>query len=368
MEFQVFFALIGFTVLFIVVGISRLLFPQWWGRDAGGDNKLVRGIGVVLTIGIAVVCAGGAAYLLAPPLYKSLLKANPLLFARVLMVTFAVLMLIATLWLLLSTAKGFLGNLRRRIGESQYLDQKLGWLLQVVFLVFPLAWVAVPGLFLYGLLSSWDDMTYWNGIVQEMTAVQDFSTQGSSGKILTTSTLQAVRSTCLYEQKSLAGKCPHPQSAGSYVLTYLTTDAVVEDKVISVLQRGNVVYVLSLDPDSVLETGWVQRSNYQQSEDWLAMGGSLLRSLFSLAALQSVATDLVIGGVISFVIVLITRGALEHYLLSMTFVLSLLSMGLRYSQSGMIPPPDILILAVIPMAIGSLIEEKIIHLLRHFGR
>lgn len=342
-------------VIFLLVTLPTLFV---WSKK---KIKPFEQVLAVLFVGVSfLLCV----FVIAPPLYRFLLDKNPLLFARVLLLA----TLLITLGLVIGLGvfffgRGALKRLRERISRARYLDQKLSALFwSILLIVMFLAYLLIPTVVLVAIARNWNDVEIWSEMAEEMRSPPE------DARLIDTSAMVAARDTCLYQNSDLSGPCSFPQSGGSYVFLYWSLELNPGRELPLFEQRGEAIYVLSFDPDTVLEPGWVHRSHYRPSADVKDQVVALLRSLVSRKMLGSLMLDLLIGSLITWFIVWRTKGAAEHYLLFLVSAFSLLSMAIRYSIGGMIIPTPFILVAIVPLVIGSIIEDSIIRLLRKVGR
>jgi hypothetical protein len=349
--------LIGTLAIMSTLLVLDRLLPDSWKKDAHPFKQVLL---VLLVLGVLLFVV----VVIAPPIYCLLLREKPLLLAKLSWTALIVVILVAMIWL----GKQFFGRryferMCWRIQDAQYLNQKLGVLLSsVLVLVIGLAYLSIPLLALVGIIREWNNMETWNSVIDDM------RNPPSDTRLIHVSAMVAAHDTCLYKESDLAGPCLLPQSKGSYALPYWSLEPDLDQGPPLLDQQGETVYVLSLDPDTILEPGWVRRSHYYASTDMSSQILAMLKSLFHPKVLGSVAIDLLVGSLITFGIVWLTKGAVEHYLLFLVLAFSMLSTVIRYSVGGMIIPTPFIFLVLIPLAIGSAVEDGIIRVLRKLHR
>lgn len=362
--------LVGFLIIFAVGLLIVWRYPDWLEErlNPTPGEQVADFLKVLLIAGGAVGVFAISINVVGPSIYRPLLRENPLLLARVSLVSVALLVFIA----LLSIGKelftrGYYERLRSRIDNAQYLDEKLREVLLALFLIgVGIIYLSLPILMLYGILTNWDNMDLWSKTIVEMQTSASTPAPASTDPLPLA--LSARRDTCLYAEPDLSGSCALTQEAKTLVLPYISLEPDLERKRLIREQKGPVIYVVSLAPPTVLQSGWARQSDYVRL-DLLEGFLATFNTLFSPEVIKSALIDLVIGSVISLIIVAITQGAAEHYLLSLVFLCSMVSTALRFSIGGqLIVPPWVLWLAIIPIALGAVLEEGLIKLLRRFGR
>ncbi len=351
----------GFLLSIIALGIALPIAGRLWPEQPDSRPWLRDLIGAAFSVGVIMVMVT----LIAPPLFRWLLREHPLLLARFSYAGVGVAMLIGGAWLVLfEFAPKSIAAIRRRWNDAQYLDEKLGGAaLNLIVLGFSLTWLVVPALFVIGLAREWNNMALWEDMIAELHQPPEEMIVNEANAYT------AARATCLYDNQALTGPCVHRLPAGAIVFPYWLPSYDAAEQRIRLDQTGPARYVVSLDLHSLLETGWARRADLRPSYDSLTVLGGVASTLVRPEALQSLAVDLATGLIVSLVIVWLTQGAAEHYLLSLAFIISMASMAARYSiGGGMLIPSFLLWLMAIPMAIGSAVESELIKLVRRLGR
>jgi len=351
----------GLLLSIVVLGIALPIAGRLWPEQPGSRSWVRDLIGAIFSVGVTLAMVT----LVAPPLFRWMLREHPLLLARVSYAGFSIVMLIGAVWLVLfEFAPRTIATIRRRWGDARYLDEKLsGAALNLIVLGFSLIWVIVPALFVIGLAREWNNMALWEDMVADLRQPQEELIVNEANAYT------AARATCLYDNQGLKGACVNRLPAGAIVFPYWLPSYDDAEQRMRLDQTGPARYVVSLDENALLETGWARRSDLDPSYDALAILGATASNLIKPEALKSLAIDLAAGLIVSLIVVRLTQGTGEHYLLSLAFIISMLSMAARYSiGGGMLIPSWLLWLMVIPMAVGSTAESMLIKLLRRLGR
>ncbi len=344
------------VTLLLCVGLWRKFFPDSWAAVEASDGF---DLPMLLLMGV-VLASFGVGYLVGRPIFFWLIEGQPELVIPVMIVVLGLFLIFAGGWLFIFFARRIANALGGVASRDMYTDSKIARLIGVL--------IAGGCLLLYQLLSigfgiilllNLNDLSEDPSVVLMDESRDDVSDEPI---ILDNYIRAAARNTCLYDNEDLSGDCTAQVAQDRFALLFFTWQ-----------QRDpadRAFHVMSLDPDSLLESGWTRVADWREVEsvdDKKAALEAILTLNFRPAMLQAIGLDLLIGSIIALVLILIFRETIRHYTQSILTANAFLIMGLRYTIVGSgIHPLYVFLIEAGPLLLGALIEWEIIE--RFWGR